>query len=249
MSRRSSFRRNGFTLVELLVVVAIIAILMALLLPSLASARERARRVHCISNLRQVSLAFRLFAMDHEGKYPWFLRRNEGGTYGPRAAEIWRNVICVSNELGTPKILVCPSDTATTALAIDWSANEFGFANPANRGNAMSYFLGLDSFEQLALTLVAGDRNLSGGVPDPCTSVYPDPGVPAIDMGKGNLRIHWGKSIHRGRGAIAISDGSVQSPSDAELPRMMETAYRLLTSGEVFTPAGTRPANHIQMPR
>lgn len=65
-------RRHGraFTLIELLTVIAVIAILAGLLLPSLARARSKARQVQCGSNLRQVSLAFHLYADDHLDRVP-----------------------------------------------------------------------------------------------------------------------------------------------------------------------------------
>ena len=77
---------TGFTLIELLVVIAIIAILMAILLPSLSAARERARRAACLGNLRQMQIAWLVYADDHNGHIvngePYNLMGQMGHNYG-----------------------------------------------------------------------------------------------------------------------------------------------------------------------
>jgi prepilin-type N-terminal cleavage/methylation domain-containing protein len=63
-------RRSGFTLIELLVVIAIIAILAAILFPVFAKARERARTTSCLSNMKQLGTAFRMYMDDNEDTLP-----------------------------------------------------------------------------------------------------------------------------------------------------------------------------------
>lgn len=75
-------RRQAFTLIELLVVIAIIAILAAILFPVFAKAREKARQISCLSNLKQIGLGIMQYATDYDGKFPM-------GTYNePRNWEV-----------------------------------------------------------------------------------------------------------------------------------------------------------------
>ncbi len=72
----SSRHRHAFTLIELLVVIAIIAILAAILFPVFAQAREKAREVTCLSNMRQIGLAVRMYVQDSDEIWPIFYAYN-----------------------------------------------------------------------------------------------------------------------------------------------------------------------------
>ena len=92
----------------------------------LLKAKARAQEINCVNNLKQVGLAFRLWAGDHEDRYPFNLRTNRGGTAelcfrdaNGFERDATPHLRVMSEELYSPKILVCPADEGRRA-AVDW---------------------------------------------------------------------------------------------------------------------------------
>ena len=105
-----SHPRAGFTLVELLVVIAVIAVLGSILFPALFAARRAGQRVVCLNNLRQLHLAFMLYASDHDEEFPC-----DGNTYLWMGRN-WRPLI--EPHLQNRKTYWCPLD-GTAKLKFD----------------------------------------------------------------------------------------------------------------------------------
>jgi prepilin-type N-terminal cleavage/methylation domain-containing protein/prepilin-type processing-associated H-X9-DG protein len=109
--------RLAFTLIELLVVIAIIGILAAMLLPSLARAKESGRRVSCVNNLRQMAISLTMYAGDNTGNYP---PRTAGGSAAAPDPRWPGRLRTYYRDLA---ILVCPSDGPPAPTTITTSVD------------------------------------------------------------------------------------------------------------------------------
>jgi prepilin-type N-terminal cleavage/methylation domain-containing protein/prepilin-type processing-associated H-X9-DG protein len=126
-------RKRGFGIIELLVVIGIIALAIAMLMPSLCRSRETANRVKCASNLRSVGQAMLLYANDNKGAYP-------RATFVEGALPTWGTAAPAPNDVSaalfillrtqdiTPEVFVCPSSNAEkwdfgggSNTAMNWS--------------------------------------------------------------------------------------------------------------------------------
>lgn len=105
--------RLGFTLVELLVVIGIIALLISILLPSLNRARESAKAVQCMSNLRQIGLAFHSYTAESKGRFPQYNIGVFDGSVPPGPGYFDHKgfgvLHCLEKFLKTKEVTRCPS--------------------------------------------------------------------------------------------------------------------------------------------
>ena len=232
-------RRRAFTLIELLCVIAIISILAALLLPALAQGKARARRIQCVSQLRQAGLAFHAFAHDHNGRFPMQVPSEAGGSLefarnGYRLTGefyfTFRHFQTLAGELVTPRVLLCPSDTRDAALNFDLLHND-----------NLSYFVGINADAARPTSILAGDRNLTNDWIAPAT---------LLQLGPNNF-LRWTHDLHRFKGNLLLADGHVEEQNNLGLrPATGATADLSMPSvpGPPATPASGTASAPAAMP-
>ena len=103
--------RVGFTMIELLVVMAIIGVLAALLMPALGRAKEAGRSAACIGNLRQIGVALQVYVDSNNNRLP-FMRDQLTSTNQPPTNTLSGVEVVLKDQLGNVNVLRCPSDRA-----------------------------------------------------------------------------------------------------------------------------------------
>ena len=179
--------KMAFTLIELAVVLAMIAVIASLLLPALAATQSKAQKVGCLNNLKQVGLAFHLWETDNGGRYPMTISTTQGGVYeylshssgGSTPTAPWSSRLApgmafmvMSNELSTAKILFCPADNIHSRPATNFNyydllgysgtpssvtGNQCGEGTPNSK---ISYFVNGDVAAANPQDVLAGDDNI-----------------------------------------------------------------------------------------
>lgn len=130
-----SKRHHGFTLIELLVVIAIIAILAAILFPVFQKVRENARRASCLSNEKQLGLAFMQYTQDADEQLPY-----RSGTTGNQV--IWP--VTIMPYIKSIAVFSCPDDSTKSTVGfaqnppLSYAANQNVITSP---GNAIASFV------------------------------------------------------------------------------------------------------------
>jgi hypothetical protein len=192
---RSARKVEAFGISELLIVLVSIGVILALV-PFFSRNLKRRASVLCVSNVKMVAVAFRMWSDDHGGRFPWEISTNEGGSMEfTGTGKVFTHFQTASNELNTPKILICPQDTSRSALQFRQGQPQTVFHFLSNTN--LSYFVGVNAQMNEPKGLLAGDRSISTNG----TLISGLLQIPTADD------LKWAPAIHRG-GNLATADGS-----------------------------------------
>lgn len=213
MKVRRRANHCGFTLFEVLIIVAVLIGLLALWLPAWRRAATSSSKLSCANHLKQVGLAFRMWGLDNNDMFPMQVSTTNGGTMEwVDAGNVYVHFLVMSNELNTPKLLICPQDadarrvlaTTFTATVPSGTPGQIPFTND----HSVSYFVGVDAEETQPQTILSGDANQTVG------GVTVSRGLLSVWT---NAAVSWTKDRHVNFGNIGLADGSVQSVTDLRL--------------------------------
>jgi len=181
---------RAFTVTELLIAVAFIALLAAIFLPALAKPRARSSRLGCNNCLKQIGLAFKSWSIDNGDRLPMQVSVTNGGTMEFVASgAVYPHFQVLSNELSTPRILLCPND--------DKRGYATNFSDLTDRN--LSYFVNTDATNDDGSSLLSGDRNITNKAAA---------GSQLVSLTKADT-IAWTKEIHFEKGYLGFGDGRV----------------------------------------
>jgi prepilin-type N-terminal cleavage/methylation domain-containing protein len=198
-------RNAGFTLLELMVIITIVAILAVMLLPAHAAALRNSQKITCINNLKQIGIAFHIWAGNNDDRFPMAVPSASGGAFeyiNSRSSSSLNynvaNVFKVMNtQLQNPKVCWCPADTLHISFTTNWAS--FGTST-------MSYFIGGDANESDPQMVLSGDDNIgSSSASAAATSRFI-----SAQQYSGAIYYTWTADTHQSSGNLLLTDGSVQ---------------------------------------
>lgn len=211
--------RYGFSSLDLLFIILAGAIVVIVVLSCFAP-RHHPKRLGCSNNLKQVGLAFRIWAGDNNDKFPMQVSITNGGAMEwAVTGSAYEVFLVMSNELSTPKILFCPEDWYQNRIP----ASVFANWNTSNTSptvasfpatNTLSYFVGLEADEAKPDMILSGDDHFS------IAGARPNRGLLPLST---NMPIEWRKERHSKQGNIALADASVQMTSTSTLRKLLTT--------------------------